>query len=78
MATMQPVVATVVLRIGSTGLHCDGCMNRIRRKLYKIKGTRTYGARFTCDGMGFGLHGSPTTVAVQEWSRCAWTWARTR
>jgi copper chaperone CopZ len=39
MAIMQPVVATVVLRIGSTGLHCDGCMNRIRRKLYKIKGT---------------------------------------
>ncbi|NP_001143359.2 uncharacterized protein LOC100275983 precursor [Zea mays] len=38
MAIMQPVVATVVLRIGSTGLHCDGCMNRIRRKLYKIKG----------------------------------------
>uniref|UniRef100_A0A804NWB6 HMA domain-containing protein n=1 Tax=Zea mays TaxID=4577 RepID=A0A804NWB6_MAIZE len=35
---VAPVVATVVLRIGSTGLHCDGCMNRIRRKLYKIKG----------------------------------------
>jgi len=36
--TMQPVVATVVLKIGSTGLHCDGCMNRIRSKLFKIKG----------------------------------------
>ncbi|WVZ73130.1 hypothetical protein U9M48_021475 [Paspalum notatum var. saurae] len=35
---MQPVVGTVVLKIGSTGLHCDGCMDRIRRKLYKIKG----------------------------------------
>ncbi|OQU85956.1 hypothetical protein SORBI_3004G346500 [Sorghum bicolor] len=33
-----PVVATVVLKIGSTGLHCDGCMNRIRSKLFKIKG----------------------------------------
>ena len=30
--TMQPVVATMVLKIGSTGLHCDGCMNRIRSK----------------------------------------------
>jgi copper chaperone CopZ len=39
--TMQPVVATVVLKIGSTGLHCDGCMNRIRSKLFKIKGTHT-------------------------------------
>lgn len=37
--TMQPVVSTVVLKIGSTGLHCDGCMNRIRSKLFKIKGT---------------------------------------
>ncbi|XP_022679438.1 heavy metal-associated isoprenylated plant protein 3-like [Setaria italica] len=35
---MQPVIGTVVLRIGSTGLHCEGCMNRIRHKLFKIKG----------------------------------------
>lgn len=35
---MQPVIATVVLKIGSTGLHCEGCMNRIRSKLFKIKG----------------------------------------
>ncbi|XP_039791941.1 heavy metal-associated isoprenylated plant protein 3-like [Panicum virgatum] len=33
-----PVVGTVVLKIGSTGLHCEGCMNRIRSKLFKIKG----------------------------------------
>jgi hypothetical protein len=37
--TMQPVVATVVLKIGSTGLHCYGYMNRIRSKFFKIKGT---------------------------------------
>jgi hypothetical protein len=36
---MQPVIGTVVLKIGSTGLHCEGCMNRIRHKLFKIKGT---------------------------------------
>ncbi|RLM81024.1 uncharacterized protein C2845_PM12G31050 [Panicum miliaceum] len=33
-----PVVGTVVLKIGSTGLHCEGCMNRIRSKLFKIRG----------------------------------------
>ncbi|CAM0943082.1 unnamed protein product [Alopecurus aequalis] len=33
-----PVIATVVLKIGSVGLHCDGCMRRIRCKLFKIKG----------------------------------------
>ncbi|CAL5056487.1 unnamed protein product [Urochloa decumbens] len=33
-----PVIGTVVLKIGSTGLHCQGCMNRIRHKLFKIKG----------------------------------------
>jgi hypothetical protein len=40
--TMQPVVGTVVLKIGSTGLHCEGCMNRIRSKLFKIRGTVHY------------------------------------
>jgi len=39
MMTMQPVIGNVVLKIGSTGLHCEGCMNRIRSKLFKIKGT---------------------------------------
>uniref|UniRef100_A0A8R7UXJ8 HMA domain-containing protein n=1 Tax=Triticum urartu TaxID=4572 RepID=A0A8R7UXJ8_TRIUA len=34
-----PVIVTVVLKIGSAGLHCDGCMHRIRCKLFKIKGT---------------------------------------
>uniref|UniRef100_A0ACD5WHL1 Uncharacterized protein n=1 Tax=Avena sativa TaxID=4498 RepID=A0ACD5WHL1_AVESA len=33
-----PVIVTVVLKIGSVGLHCDGCMRRIRSKLFKIKG----------------------------------------
>uniref|UniRef100_A0ACD5ZA49 Uncharacterized protein n=1 Tax=Avena sativa TaxID=4498 RepID=A0ACD5ZA49_AVESA len=33
-----PVIVTVVLKIGSVGLHCDGCMRRIRCKLFKIKG----------------------------------------
>uniref|UniRef100_A0A453Q2X7 HMA domain-containing protein n=1 Tax=Aegilops tauschii subsp. strangulata TaxID=200361 RepID=A0A453Q2X7_AEGTS len=33
-----PVIVTVVLKIGSAGLHCDGCMHRIRCKLFKIKG----------------------------------------
>ncbi|TVU27705.1 hypothetical protein EJB05_19202, partial [Eragrostis curvula] len=33
-----PVVGTVVLKIGAMGLHCDGCMNRVRTKLFKIKG----------------------------------------
>ncbi|KQK01380.1 heavy metal-associated isoprenylated plant protein 3 [Brachypodium distachyon] len=33
-----PVIVTVVLKIGSMGLHCDGCMHRIRNKLFKIKG----------------------------------------
>ncbi|KAM0863032.1 hypothetical protein ACQ4PT_044864 [Festuca glaucescens] len=33
-----PVIVTVVLKIGSVGLHCDGCMHRIRSKLFKIKG----------------------------------------
>ena len=42
MMTMQPLVGTVVLKIGSTGLHCEGCMNRIRSKLFKIKGTLVY------------------------------------
>ncbi|KAL6911254.1 hypothetical protein ACP4OV_000059 [Aristida adscensionis] len=38
-----PVVGTVVLKIGSFGLHCDGCMNRIRSKLFKIKGVEQVG-----------------------------------
>ncbi|XP_062221339.1 heavy metal-associated isoprenylated plant protein 3-like [Phragmites australis] len=38
-----PVVGTVVLKIGSFGLHCDGCMNRIRTKLFKIKGVEQVG-----------------------------------
>lgn len=33
-----PVVGTVVLKIGAMGLHCEGCMNRVRAKLFKIKG----------------------------------------
>ncbi|XP_047080307.1 heavy metal-associated isoprenylated plant protein 3-like [Lolium rigidum] len=33
-----PVIVTVVLKIGSVGLHCDGCMHKIRSKLFKIKG----------------------------------------
>ncbi|KAF0935425.1 hypothetical protein E2562_032680, partial [Oryza meyeriana var. granulata] len=33
-----PVVGTVVLKIGAVGLHCDGCMNRIRTKLFHIQG----------------------------------------
>ncbi|KAK3155662.1 hypothetical protein QOZ80_2BG0206040 [Eleusine coracana subsp. coracana] len=33
-----PVVGTVVLKIGGMGLHCDGCMKRVRAKLFKIKG----------------------------------------
>jgi hypothetical protein len=37
--TMQPVAVTVVVKIGSTGLQCNGCMNRIRNKLFKIKST---------------------------------------
>lgn len=32
------MIVTVVLKIGSVGLHCDGCMRRIRSKLFKIKG----------------------------------------
>jgi copper chaperone CopZ len=36
------VVGTVVLKIGSTGLHCDGCMKRVRAKLFKIKGTASF------------------------------------
>jgi hypothetical protein len=32
------VIVTVVLKIGSVGLHCDGCMHKIRSKLFKIKG----------------------------------------
>jgi copper chaperone CopZ len=35
---MQPVPGTVVLKIGAVGLHCDGCMNRIRTKLFHIQG----------------------------------------
>ncbi|KAF2947660.1 heavy metal-associated isoprenylated plant protein 3 [Oryza sativa Japonica Group] len=33
-----PVPGTVVLKIGAVGLHCDGCMNRIRTKLFHIQG----------------------------------------
>uniref|UniRef100_A0A0D9VMQ8 HMA domain-containing protein n=1 Tax=Leersia perrieri TaxID=77586 RepID=A0A0D9VMQ8_9ORYZ len=33
-----PVVGTVVLKIGGVGLHCDGCMHRIRSKLFHIDG----------------------------------------
>ncbi|KAG8060763.1 hypothetical protein GUJ93_ZPchr0002g23532 [Zizania palustris] len=35
---LVPVVGTVVLKIGAVGLHCDGCMDRIRTKLFNIKG----------------------------------------
>ncbi|KAL5213077.1 hypothetical protein ABZP36_023924 [Zizania latifolia] len=35
---LVPVVGTVVLKIGAVGLHCDGCMDRIRAKLFNIKG----------------------------------------
>uniref|UniRef100_J3LIE8 HMA domain-containing protein n=2 Tax=Oryza brachyantha TaxID=4533 RepID=J3LIE8_ORYBR len=35
---LMPVVGTVVLKIGAVGLHCDGCMDRIRSKLFHIDG----------------------------------------
>jgi hypothetical protein len=50
------VIVTVVLKIGSVGLHCDGCMHRIRCKLFKIKGTPSRPNLHACQVFDQMLH----------------------
>ncbi|GJM87362.1 hypothetical protein PR202_ga03309 [Eleusine coracana subsp. coracana] len=60
-----PVVATVVLKIGGMGLHCEGCMKRVRAKLFNIKGDHGHGQE-PGDGDWDHGHQAPTREAPKE------------